>query len=843
MAKQAAAPSRPDGLTPSDVSSLKASFIPLDLAERAGVCRVDNADGAAAVGRKPSASADYSGLLFPYCWPGQSQPSLKRLRRDNPDLELQPDGTTKERNKYLTVAQSHNALYFPPGTDPAWLKDASIPAIFVEGEKKVLALSRFFTERGEKMLAIGLPGVWGWRGVTGYTTNGAGKRQAVKGPLPSFAKIEWTGREVEIVFDTDASANGEVQKARLRLAKHLTSLGAVVRILEMPDYASTGAKGIDDLLFIKGPGFVADWLAESRRKGTPVSATARAEGLEFRVEADGVYAVVEDARTGLSKPVFVCSRLDIVADSCDETGCNWGRLLRWQDRAGNHHQWALPMSLLKGEGEYRAELLDRGLTIGSSRQAKVLLEAYLNTKASRRVRSVSQIGWHRGAFVLPDKTIGPPDGEEIYLQTTHPNPLIKTSGTLEGWQTEVARNCVGNSRLLLAVSAAFAAPLLEPLNGESGGIHFHGGTSVGKTTLALTAGSVWGGSAKGFLHRWRATGNGLEAVAAAHNDCLLALDELAEVDPREAGETAYCLANEQGRLRMTKTIGLRPALQWRLLFLSTGEITLADHVATAGKRTRGGQEVRLLDLPANAGRGLGVFENLHGFKDGDHLARHLKEAALEHYGHPIRAFLQRLVTEREAVQAEWRTRAEAFRKDNLPSGASGEIIRAANRFALIGYAGELASEFGVTGWPESAALAAAAALFKLWLSNRGKGGTDQQRMLQQVRLFIEQFGQTRFQRIQQSLNSTDEEAQRVFGPMAGFVKPALDGEISHYYVSPEIWRAEVCKGFDAATVAKALEERGWLDTDAGKLLKTVRVLNTTRKLYAVKAEILEGSEL
>jgi hypothetical protein len=52
-----------------------------------------------------------------------------------------------------------------------------------------------------------------------------------------------------------------------------------------------------------------------------------------------------------------------------------------------------------------------------------------------------------------------------------------------------------------------------------------------------------------YLQRWRATDNGQEAQAAQHSDGLLVLDELGQVDPKVAGESAYMLANGQGKAR------------------------------------------------------------------------------------------------------------------------------------------------------------------------------------------------------------------------------------------------------------------------------------------------------
>jgi hypothetical protein len=53
--------------------------------------------------------------------------------------------------------------------------------------------------------------------------------------------------------------------------------------------------------------------------------------------------------------------------------------------------------------------------------------------------------------------------------------------------------------------------------------------------------------------------------------------------------------------------------------------------------------VRFVDLPAEAGAGLGVFENLHGAAQPGELAEQLRQATLKYYGTPIRHFLELLV--------------------------------------------------------------------------------------------------------------------------------------------------------------------------------------------------------
>src|SRR6267142_4755852 len=213
--------------------------------------------------------------------------------------------------------------------------------------------------------------------------------------------------------------------------------------------------------------------------------------------------------------------------------------------------------------------------------------------------------------------------------------------------------CASHSRLVLALSSAFAAALIEPCNAESGGIHLRGPSSTGKSTALIVAGSVWGGGEPGdYVRSWRATSNGLEGVALAHCDALLCLDELSQVPARDAGEVAYMLGNGSGKSRSSREGLARPAAQWRLLFLSSGEVSLADKIAEEGRsrRATAGQAVRLIDLPADAGAGLGLFEHLNGSESAERFARQIKQASTAHYGTAARAFIKHIVEESDCLR-------------------------------------------------------------------------------------------------------------------------------------------------------------------------------------------------
>jgi putative DNA primase/helicase len=61
---------------------------------------------------------------------------------------------------------------------------------------------------------------------------------------------------------------------------------------------------------------------------------------------------------------------------------------------------------------------------------------------------------------------------------------------------------------------------------------------------------------------------------------------------------AYMLADGAGKNRAGAAGGLRRKPTWRTLYLSSGEVSLEQHMRTAGKVMKGGQEVRLIPIPA-----------------------------------------------------------------------------------------------------------------------------------------------------------------------------------------------------------------------------------------------------
>jgi len=516
---------------------------------------------------------------------------------------------------------------------------------------------------------------------------------------------------------------------------------------------------------------------------------------------------------------WVCTPIHADAITANERDESFGLLLRFVNPNSQWREWAAPMHLLKGSAEeLRGELLNMGVRIDPKNRsllAKWLMESY----PKPRIIAALRTGWHDESFVLPQRTIG---ARNIKFQSEHAahNDFV-TAGTLEGWQENVAALCKGNPVLLLAMLAAFAGPLLKRAKQQEtggAGIHLVGDSSLGKTTALQVAGSTWG--APGFVRTWRATSNGLEATAATLNDTLLVLDEISECDPREIGAIVYSLANGVGKQRASRTGSSRETARWRIMALSSGERSLSAHMIEGGKRIKAGQEARLLDIPATT-RTHGLFDALHEFPDGRSFADSLKQATGKHYGHAGPAFVKALIADTQDLPALY---AKAC---SLPgfTGHDGVENRAAGVFALLGLAGELATEYAITGWDKGDAMDAALLGFDLWREFRGEGQTETRQILKAVSDFILRNGDARFSTIDDRTAVRDR---------AGYWRESAEGRI-YLFNSPAL--QEAATGFDLRRILTALKSAGWIiEHDTGKRSKKVKVAGSSINLYAIRPD-------
>jgi predicted P-loop ATPase len=244
-------------LTPDDYRLLGDRAIPSQVADQAGIRRVDSNTGREMFGRK---RGDLAGLIIPNAFPGECRVREYRLRLDHPEREYRIDGTTRERSKYIQPPERRNILYFPPAVPPGMLVDTSKPVLMTEGEFKALALGNLAHHNAlePRFMSVSVPGVWSFRGTVGKTANARGERVDVKGIIPDIDRIVWKGRRVIIAFDADVEQNPKVRAARWHLTVALMERGATVGLLE---WQMIDGKGIDDRIAKIGPDRVLEDIA------------------------------------------------------------------------------------------------------------------------------------------------------------------------------------------------------------------------------------------------------------------------------------------------------------------------------------------------------------------------------------------------------------------------------------------------------------------------------------------------------------------------------------------------------------------------------------------------------
>ena len=560
----------------------------------------------------------------------------------------------------------------------------------------------------------------------------------------------------------------------------------------------------------------------------------------YQVKENGLFFVEKD-KDGNPIRHKVSSPIKVTAMSRSIEQMNWGREIKLLTPDNFVHTLHLPTSAFsKGATDCFVLLAHYGLMAGSHKYSKSRLQRYLEAATPlKRVVSVSRIGWHGDTYVLPDRSYSP-DGTEydVVLQTSSTTRnAFNIGGIFDGWQ-KLAKLCIDNSRLVCPLCAAFAAPLLELIGEESGGLHLVGISSIGKTTILLVASSPCGGSTseavKGYINQWLATDNAVEGLAVMRCDALLCLDEMGQVDGKIIANIIYKIANNQGKARLNTGYTTMEPHEWRTIFVSTGEVTLEQKMdEDGGQKIKGGLGVRSIDLPADAGKGMGAFENIHGYSTPAAFAQALAKLCKEQYGTAFRAFIEYLVKNKADVTDRLQRYIQEFVDKHLPKGSEGQFMRVCRRFALLAAAGRIAIEARILPWPIDEPEKAAVVCMKAHLKMRGGAGASEIRNgLRQVVEFF-QSNPAKFERM-------DKDAREKVIDRFGYIKSTPNGP-DIFCVFPDKMPI-IYKGFNFDSLEPALRKKGWLIPGKNKSAKMTWVPQEgrSRRLYNIPSSILDG---
>ena len=389
------------------------------------------------------------------------------------------------------------------------------------------------------------------------------------------------------------------------------------------------------------------------------------------------------------------------------------------------------------KGPVRSELVDWSLMLAEKKtdlkarlatlgyewpQDKAISDAIwiklVSSRPKREFIIVSTPGWHANGFALPGRFFSP-DATAVPViidpnSVEHVGAFLTGEGVLRDWQQTVGKLARKSSPLCVAISAALAAPLLRKLNMDSFAINWFGTTSEGKSLTLKVAASVAGLFGPGnTMPSWADSEAGFEGQAMGHRDCVLPLDEAADGEKAmslaaRARTLAFGIARNRPRtLAATyeKQHGLENR-EYRIIVLSSSERALGEVAQQAGKPRLGGEEVRLIDVPASEPDSQGIFDGKIKTEDEKSLlattkalVEELSDASQKYQGHALPAFLTKLMTDKN-----WERTVRSY-KDEFEAQVNAPGLKAVYRirsnFAIIWAAAALAIDYKVLLWKKA----------------------------------------------------------------------------------------------------------------------------------------------
>jgi hypothetical protein len=263
---------------------------------------------------------------------------------------------------------------------------------------------------------------------------------------------------------------------------------------------------------------------------------------------------------------------------------------------------------------------------------------------------------------------------------------LHSAGTLDAWRlliAEIAHLPV----VMMAISAALAAPLLRILRVANLIVSLVAPTSNGKTTTLRLGAGVWGcpdeNQERSIVQTWDITSVAIPRVAAMLCDMVVCMDETTRARSRELiAKALYDLASGRERGRGSEASkGLQQVATYHNVTITTGEGSV-----TAGTQD-GGSRARVLEIrrPPFDATNAATAE----------LVRCVRELTLANYGHAGPAFVRWVMAHRADWDA-WRTDYATIRTELELAAPNNSVAgRMAEAFALLVLTARLAVEAGL----------------------------------------------------------------------------------------------------------------------------------------------------
>lgn len=208
-----------------------------------------------------------------------------------PDMPLKRKDKSDKTRKYEAPKGKPFRAYYPAKTR-AVLGDASVPLIATEGVKKALAAD----QHGHP--CVGLSGVYGW--CQRREAGPDGKKNGKFKLIPDLAAVVWKGRTIFIAYDSDLAEKSEVAWAEWNLAEALRAVGAIIKVVRLPNEPDGKKNGLDDYIARHGAEAFAAVVASAKTAERPPADMEAATGEGEEKKAKGPPAAEVLAAIGLA---------------------------------------------------------------------------------------------------------------------------------------------------------------------------------------------------------------------------------------------------------------------------------------------------------------------------------------------------------------------------------------------------------------------------------------------------------------------------------------------------------------------------------------------------------------
>lgn len=514
---------------------------------------------------------------------------------------------------------------------------------------------------------------------------------------------------------------------------------------------------------------------------------------------------------------LICRRVEVVSIVDKGNNSTEHIILKLQNKRGEEKTCDVRHSDLRKPGPLVDALLDAGLDVPSDDGEKKDLIKYIrkSAQAIMPVRSVQRIGWHGDRFVLPKAVIGEKANEIVYEgDPMEDEDRFDCAGTLREWKEHVGRPAKASSRIMLSICMPFAAPLLKfTSRTEGGGIHFYGLKGSGKTTSLISGQSVMGPAGLSDIPTWNASSKGLEELGPAHCDTSMNLDELGTLGAGASSTDAnlrnftFTAANGRSKiLSKNSAYATSPeASKWRLLYMSSGVNSVAEHTTKRSMRTVSGEAERLVDLPVDAGKGYGNLEKLPaGLPSGAALNDQIAKAARIYYGTPFRAYLEMLVKRTDELDEYVADIVDQFKSNPKVKSLKGFDERVTNRFGLMYAGGLLGIDAKILPWSKRSLLRAILRCYRAaWSVNVDPRFHMQHSAMKAIRRLAKDKEIRDLRKSNPKGSITEKDAVR------GFMRATPKGEI-YFGINEEKFRKLARVDIDWKLVISELETLGML---------------------------------